>query len=256
MLVSGGHHLKNPTTVTVDELGVKINTAQRTAGVDEELIYRIDWGTKQIGDLYLWSKLSPSDSDINVQSRGIIFDNNKVANFSMGAHTVGAWIGNASGAGETRDHLGDILNYTPVSPSHIITQVPFVNEYLAQTPIETFKANLFEFVTRLAGHFYDSNNYNFKGTDFLFFTSLRDKRIAFQGAVQSAITYDMYSEAAREFCIENGFTFVDTEKELFKLVNSGRIDYQRLYCDDIHPSDYANEVIFKTLKQDYLDFIC
>ena len=240
--------------VTVNSLGVTINTSHRTAGVDEEVIYRIDWGCKQMGDLYLWALPAAGKS---IQTRGVIFDNNKVANFAMGAHTVGAWIGTqaGTGTGETRNHVADILNYTPVQPSHVIAQIPFVNEYLNQTPISTFKANLLEFTNRFKNHLAGSNNYNAKGVDFMFFTSLRNREIAFNNARESANTYDMYSIAAKEFCLENGHAFVDAEKELFRLVSSGRVDYQRLYCDSNHPSDFANEVIFRVLEQDYLQFI-
>lgn len=241
--------------VTVNEYGVIINTARVTDGLDEEVIYRIDWGTKQMGDLYLWA--TPIDGK-SIQTRGVIFDNNKVANFSMGAHTVGAWIGTQSGTGtgETRDHVEDILKYTPVQPSHVVVQIPFVNEYFKQTPIEDFKNNLMIFTEKFINHFSGSINYNAKGVDFMFFTTLRNKEIAFNNAQESANTYDMYVKAAKDFCNENGHAFVDAEKELFRLVNSGRVDYQRLYCDSNHPSDFANEVIFKTVQQDYLDFIC
>lgn len=252
-LVSAGHNLVTPTNVGVNNQGVTIDTSQRSPGVDEELIYRIDWGTKQMGDIYMWSFLDPSDDSINVQTRGLIFDNNKAANYAMGAHTVGAWIGaESSNAGETRDHVADILNYTPVRPSHVITQIPFVNEYIKQTPIATFKANLTAFVARFTSHLSSSNNYNFVGTDFIFFTSLRARNIAFEGAASSPITYDDYVQAAREFCHDNGYTFVDCEQRLFDLVEQGRIDYQRLFNDSIHPSDYANEMIFETLKREYL----
>ncbi|MGL5667739.1 MAG: hypothetical protein ACRDD9_16585 [Shewanella sp.] len=256
-LVSTNHNLIAASAVSFDGTGVVIDTSQRTVGVDEELIYRIDWGSKQVGDLYLTSQLDHNDDNVNIQTRGVIFDNNKIANFAMGAHTVGAWIGSEqSNAGEIRNHLADILNYTPVRPSHILTQIPFVNEYIKQTPIAQFKANLTAFVNTLKAHLSSSNNYNFNQPDFMFFTSIRDKTIAFEGAAESAITYDMYSNAAREFCDDFGHAFIDCEKELFRLVSSGRIDYQRLYSDNIHPSDFANSVIQRVIMQDYLDFIC
>lgn len=243
------------SSVEINNFGVIIDTSWREAGVDEEVIYRIDWGCKQMGDLYLWSNPGFNKS---IQTRGVIFDNNKVANFAMGAHTVGAWIGaqSGTGTGETRDHVADILNYTPVQPSHVIAQIPFVNEYLKQTPISNFKENLLEFTKRFKNHLSGSNNYNAKGVDFMFFTSLRNREVAFEGANESSITYDMYTAAAKEFCEENGHAFIDAEKELFRLVESGRVVYDRLYCDSNHPSDFANEIIFKTINQDYLDFIC
>lgn len=238
--------------VSLTPTGVLINTGQRTVGVDEEIIYRIDWGSKMMGDLYAYSEPAAGKY---LKTRGLIFDNNKIANFSMGAHTIGGMIGTQVAVGETRDHVADILNYTPVQPSHVITQIPFVNEYLNQTSIVAFKANLLAFTEKFKDHMPDSNNYNAQGVDFMLFTSLRNQAIGFEGAVSAPITYDMYVQAAKEFCAANGHAFVDCEKELFRIVDSGRVDYQRLFTDANHPSDFANEVIYRVLCRDYLDFI-
>ncbi|MBZ8143837.1 hypothetical protein CLD22_29015 [Rubrivivax gelatinosus] len=184
-----------------------------------------------------------------VTLRGLTFDNNKVANFAMGGHTVGQWMGDSASFNDAaRDHLADVLSYTPARPSHVIVQLPIVNEYLRQTTIAAFKANLQALVDRCRGHLVGTNNVNMLGCDFLFFTSLRDRRVAFQGAAQSAISYDAYIQAAREWCAEAGCAFVDVEAKLFNLVEKHGVDYQRLYNDDIHPSDFANEMIFRCLE--------
>lgn len=238
--------ISTPANVSTNASGVTIETGQIN-GVDEEIIYRIDWGSKMQGSVVL-------ETESQVKFRGLIFDNNKCVNHALGGHTVGAWIGaEANTAGtETRDHLGDILNYTPVTPSNVITQIPFVNEYLKQTPIASFKTYLQTLVTRIESHLNTTNNYNIVGTDFCFFTSLRNKPIGFEGAPESAITYDDYVNAAKEFCISNNHAFVDCEKRLFELVEQGRINYDALFNDNNHPSAYANEMIFEALKSEYL----
>lgn len=251
-LVGENHELISASpSVAIDSFGVVINTAQRTPGVDEEVIYRIDWASKQIGSVYF--EMTENDPGDTVETRGTIFDNNKVSNFAMGAHTVGAFIGRqSSNAGETRDHVADILNYTPIQPSHVITQIPFVNEYIKQNSTAIFKQDLKDFIDRFKDHLSTSNNYNTQGVDFIFFTSLRNREIAFEGGSEASVTYDDYVQAAKEFCEDNNCAFVDCEQRLFDLVEQGRIDYQRLFNDSNHPSDYANEMIFEALKTEFL----
>ena len=249
LVVPGNILLSNPQKVTVTSIGVEIDTSQIDS-TDQEVVYRIDWGSKQRGVLHLDAVPAAGKT---VQTRGVIFDNNKVVNLSEGGHTVGAWLGNDNAADAARDHIADILKYTPVQPSHVITQIPFVNEYLNQTSIAKFEADLAEFVQRYHNHLSTSNNYNSVGVDFMFFTSLRNKGVAFQGTPSSPISYDDYVNATKNFCEVNGYSFVDCEQRLFDLVEQGRIDYQRLYQDSNHPSDYANEVIFNTLRSEYLE---
>ena len=220
-----------------------IDCSPITAGVTEEVIYRMDFGTTQVGDLFI-------ESTGTCDFRGLIFDNNKTVNLSMGGHTVGGWIGTeASFSDAATDHVGQILNHVPVQPSHVISQVPFVNEYLRQTPVATFKANLLTFINRFKNHLPGSNNFNAKGVDFLFFTSLRQRSVGWEGAASAPITFDMYVQAAREFCAANGCAFIDVEAALSTEIRSGKIDYQRLYNDDSHPSDYANDLIYQELKK-------
>lgn len=242
----------NPANVTRDKFGFKIDTDN--GGAEKEAVYRVDFGSQQQGRLFIaFDTVENTLGTETFETRGVVFDNNKTQNYSMGGHTVGAWLGEEdSFSNETRAHVDDILNYTPVQPSHVITQIPFVNEYLKQTPISTFKTRLQTFVDKFENHLATSNNYNSVGTDFLFFTSLRNKQIAFEGGSQSSITYDMYVQATKEFCQDNNHAFVDCEQRLFDLVNTGRIDYERLYNNSNHPSDYANEMIFETLKEEYL----
>ncbi|MGY2438542.1 SGNH/GDSL hydrolase family protein [Pseudomonas sp. SDO52101_S400] len=235
--------LSAASKVTVNPVNFQIDTSSLTAGVTEEVIYRIDFGSTQIGDLFI-------EAYGSCDTRGVILDNNKVVNLAMGGHSIGGWLGlEASYSSETADHVAQILNHVPVQPSHVITQLPLVNEYLRQTPIATFINNLVAFVNRFRNHLPASNNFNAKGVDFLFFTSLRNKPIAFEGAAQQAITYDLYVQVARSICVANGCAFVDAEAALFDEVSSGRVDYQRLYNDDNHPSDYANELIFREVQK-------
>lgn len=246
----------NPSNVVRDTFGFKIDTDN--GGAEKEVIYRVDFGAQQQGRLFIaFDTVSNTAGTETFETRGVIFDNNKIQNYSMGGHTVGAWLGDESSfSNETRNHLDDILNYTQVKPSHVITQIPFVNEYLKQTPIATFKARLKAFADKLSGHLATTNNYNSVGIDFMFFTSLRNRGVAFEGVTSDPVSYDMYVQATKEFCEDNNHAFVDCEKELFRMVESGRVSYERLYSNSNHPSDFANEIIFKVLTQDYLDFIC
>lgn len=216
----------------------RIDTSPITTGVTEEVIYRIDFGATQYGDLYL-------EATGPVLTRGVVLDNNKVVNLSMGGHSVGAWLGQEPSFNDAAtDHIAQILTHVPVQPSHIITQIPFVNEFLAQTPIAVFKTRLLEFTNRFKNHLNGSNNFNIKGVDFLFFTSLRNREIAFGVGPEPGVTYNQYVQATKEFCADNGHVFIDCEAALFAKVRSGQIDAERLYSDSNHPSDYANELIF------------
>lgn len=215
-----------------------------TSGAQEEIVYRIDFGTAQFGDLYL--EASGGECEI----RGVVLDNNKVVNLSMGGHTVGAWLGEeASAQPDTADHVTQILSHTPVQPSHVITQIPFVNEFIKQTPIATFKTRLQTFVDRHKNHLPLSNNFNAKGVNFLFFTSLRNREILFGVATEPGVKYSDYVQATREFCAANGHGFIDCEAALVGKVRSGQIDAERLFCDSNHPSDYANELIYEELRK-------
>ena len=247
-----GNLTANPANTARDGFGVLIDTDN--GGAAKEVVYRLDFGSQQQGRMFI--TFEPDDLvsfDKVFESRGVVFDNNKFQNYSMGGHTIGAWLGEEdSFSDETRDHVADILNYTPVQPSHIITQIPFVNEYLKQTPIATFKTRLQTFVDRFENHLPGTNNYNLVGVDFMFYTSLRNREIAFEGGAEDPVTYDMYVQATKEFCEDNNHAFVDCEQRLFDLVDNNRINYERLYNNSNHPSDYANEMIFETLKHEYL----
>ena len=253
LLVNSNGALTTSPYISADALGFVIDTDNTPdGGAREEYLFRVDLGGRMQGRVNL--TLGEVGSDF-VEFRGVVFDNNKVANYSMGGHTVGAWLGDEPSFNDpARDHVADILNYTPVQPSHVITQIPFVNEYLKQTPIATFKTRLQNFVDRFENHLVPatSTNYNLVGVDFMFFTSLRNKEIAFEGGASDPITYDMYVQATKEFCQDNGHAFVDCEQHLFDMVDNGRINYERLFQNSNHPSDYANELIFKVLKSEYL----
>jgi lysophospholipase L1-like esterase len=227
----------------VTSVSYQIDTSAGATGAVEEIVYRVDFGATQLGDLFI-------EASGSCDIRGVILDNNKVANLAMGGHTIGGWLGTeASYSNETGDHIGQILNHTPVQPSHVIVQLPLVNEYFRQTPIATFVANLTQLVSRFRAHIPGSNNFNAKGVDFLFFTTLKSRPEAWGGETQPSITYDMYIQVARAVCASIGCAFVDVESVLSDMVRAGRIDYQRLYNDDGHPSDYANELIYEEIKK-------
>lgn len=231
----------NDTSVTfnTDYVDIQCNTASV-----EEVIYVVDFGGRATGRLFI--ELPESNRSLGL--RGVTFDNNYAVNFAMGGHTVGAWLGEeASFSAETRDHLADLLTYTPVRPMGVMVQVPFVNEYLKQTPIATFKTRLQTLVTRINGHMPAGQNQ--LGTAFIFYTTLRNREIAFAGASQSPITYDMYVTAAQEFCAANGHEFVDIEKKLLRIPSELGLPFERLYLNSNHPSDLTNMIIADELTR-------
>lgn len=228
-------------SVTIAANYVEIECA--TAGA-EEVIYVIDFGGRTTGRLFIESVESAKEVGI----RGIIFDNNLAINYAMGGHSVGAWLGEeASASGEKRDHIGDLLAYTPVRPASVVVQVPFVNEYLKQTPIATFKTRLQTLVTRINSHL--PSGQNTLGTAYVFYTTLRNREIAFSGAGQSPVTYDMYVAAVDEFCTLNGHEFINVEDKLLRTPSETGIPFQRLYLNSNHPSDYTNMVIADEIAQ-------
>ncbi len=224
--------------LTVDNVNKYVEIDCETASVEEAIVV-VDFGGRTVGRLFIESV----DSAKSIAFRGVVFDNNYAVNYALGGHTVSAWLGLSAGGSDatTVDHIGNFLAGSPVRPSSVVVQVPFVNEYLAQTPIATFKANLATLVSRISSYLPDGVNQY--GTSFLFYTSLRARNIAFEGAASSPITYSMYVEAAKEFCIDNGHQFADIESKLLDIPEALGIDYQRLYWDTIHPSDMSNMLI-------------
>lgn len=237
---SGGVAVNAKASNTADSF--RIDTSPITSGVSEEVIYRMDFGAIQYGDLFL-------EATGPVEIRGVTLDNNKVVNLAMGGHSVGAWLGDEASFNDgPQDHVQQILDHVPVQPSHVIIQIPFVNEYLNQTPIATFKERLLRLINRFKDHLPGSNNFNLRGVDFLMFTTLRNRELGFGVAVSDPVSYDDYVRATWEFCNEQEIPFVDAEASLMTRVNAGLIDVERLYQDSNHPSDYANELIFDQLR--------
>lgn len=209
-----------------------------------DAVYEIDYGSRVSSPLFIADAgVSASGTNTDSQLRGVIFNNNNVVNFSMGAHTVGDWIGNF---GTTDDHLQDIIDFSTDTPALVVTQLPLVNQYLQQTPIATFKLHIASFITRLNA---TKNAGGIKVTDFLFFTSLGTKEVEFSGAASSAITYDMYAAAAKEQVIASGAGFLDTRQMIKDMVSRGQVDYNRLFSDSNHPGAFANELIADKLKR-------
>ncbi|GGD59043.1 SGNH/GDSL hydrolase family protein [Paenibacillus nasutitermitis] len=226
---------------------------------DEEVVYCIDYGQKVKGRIYFSfagaglladSLIRVGESPISpiVSLRGIMFDGNNIRNFSMGGHTVGQWLGDGTESfnDPSYPHMDELLRFVPFTPSLAIIQAPIVNEYLRQTPIVTFTANLTELLSKMNLH------HNHKGNrkmDVLLFTSLGDKAIIFEGAPSAPVSYEDYYEALRQFASLNDYGFVDFEKYFRDCVNAGLLDYELLFDDNIHPGPYPNEFIGKFLAE-------
>lgn len=232
----------NNTDASIDNTSNQYVDFNCETAEEQEVIYVVDFGGRTTGRLFIESL----DSEKSVALRGVVFDNNYAVNHAFGGHTIGAWLGRTSSfSNETRDHIADLLKYTPVRPSSVVVQVPFVNEYLKQTSIASFISDLEELTARINSHM--PNGQNQLGTQFIFYTSLRNREIAFSGASQSTITYDMYKNAVKDFCISNGHEYVDIEDKLLNIPSLNGLPFERLFYNSNHPSDLANMLISEEL---------
>ena len=229
---------------------------------DEEIVYCIDYGQKQIGRLCLAYEGAHPDavgfehpqvaaigkSQPALRIRGILFDGCDVRNFSMGGHTVGQWLGDgtASFNDPSYPHMDELLRFVRFTPTLAIIQAPVVNEYLRQTPIEVFKANLYVLIEKLSHHLNPEGD---RKTDILLFTTVGDKSIIFENAPSAPLGYEEYFQAVKDFSLSNGYGFIDFERYFRESVSSQLLDYEFLYDDVIHPGPYANELIGKMLAE-------
>lgn len=249
---NGVHHrVPNRDEVKVMESSIVIDTFKPDG--DEEIVYCIDYGQKQLGKLcFEYAGVNPQavefknsvfSSDVPILAiRGIIFEGNDVRNFSMGGHTVGQWLGDGTPSYNDPPyaHIEELLRYVPFTPALTIIQAPIVNEYLRQTPVDTFTANLEKLLAKMNHH------HNREGTrkmDVLLFTTPGDKIITFEGGASSPISYDQYYGAVKAFAARYGYGFVDFEQYFRDCVLSGLLDYEFLFDDPIHPGPFVNEFI-------------
>lgn len=229
------------------------------AAADEEAVYCIDYGQKQKGRLVCAYEGAHSDalpfSDEEpdwqcpvLRIRGLIFDGNDVRNFSMGGHTTGQWLGDGSASFNDPDypHLAEVLRFIPFTPTLVIIQAPVVNEYIRQTPINRFTANLNTLIEVLNNH---HNKAGGRKMDVLLFTTPGDKTIQYENQASSPISYEAYFAAVKEVCEQKGYGFIDFERYFHDCAASGLLDYEFLFDDPIHPSPYVNETIAKTLTE-------
>lgn len=230
-----------PYGVTIASNYIQFDTYAATSG---DVVYEIDFGSKVHSPVWIQDYgVGSGGTSLYSTVRGIIYDNNSVTNWAMGGHTIGQWMGDGASYNDgARDHLGDIIEYTKSTPYLVVTELPLVNEYLRQTSIAAFKTNIATFMSRLNGAM---NPGGTKVTDFLFFTTLGGKDVEFDGATSSAITYDMYVQAAKEQCVASGAGFLDCRKMIKEMVANGTIDKNRLFADNNHPSSFANELMAK-----------
>lgn len=210
--------------------------------------YVIDFGQKKKGRLRI-RYAGDGDEATGVRSwsgttvftcKGALINNlDYVKNWSMGGHTIGAWLGQeASYWNETRNHVADIKAYTPVRATAVIVEAPLVNEWLKQTPLATFKQRL----TDLANEFNQGN--------VLIFNTLGTHDAEF-GSDSKAITFSDYANAVREWAETAGgkVTFLDCRRHLKDMVENGHVKAIDLYHNNGHPSPMSNEIMFEHLKR-------
>ncbi len=229
---------------------------------DEEIVYCIDYGQKQIGRFCLsYGGAHPDAVGFEhpqvaafgqarpaLRIRGIVFDGCDVRNFSMGGHTVGQWLGDgtASFNDPSYPHMDELLRFVRFTPTLAVIQAPIVNEYLRQTPIDVLKSNLRVLIEKLSRHL---NPEGGRKTDILLFTTVGDKSVIFENAPSATIGYEEYFQAVQDFSVSNGYGFIDFERYFRENVSTQLLDYEFLYDDDIHPGPYANEFIGKMLAE-------
>lgn len=217
------------------------------AAVATDVVFEIDLGSKCKSEIYV-SDYSTSASGTSLYStvRGVLLDNNNVTNWSMGGHTIGNWMGIGPSFNDAaHDHLGDILAYSKANAYCVITELPLVNEYLRQTSIVDFKANIATFIQRINDNLNPSAPT--RKTEFLFFTTIGHMDGEFEGTAYPAISYQDYSNAAKEQCIASGVGFLDVRQYVKDMARDGLIDYRLLYSDNIHPSGVCNEIYLRLL---------
>ncbi|BBI31913.1 hypothetical protein KCTCHS21_13120 [Cohnella abietis] len=259
---NGEHRVPIRNEVTVTESSVVIDTFNPDG--NEEVVYCIDYGQKQLGNLCFTYAGANADAVAfehpecpceapDLRLRGIIFDGNNVRNFSMGGHTVGQWLGDGTPSfnDPPYPHVDELLRYVPFTPQLTIIQAPIVNEYLRQTPIATFTANLASLLDKLNHHY---NHEGLKGMDVLLFTTPGDKVITYEGGASAPIGYGEYYGAVKAFAIKYGYGFVDFEQYFRDCVTAGLLDYEFLFDDNIHPGPYVNEFIREMLS-DIIDLM-
>jgi hypothetical protein len=202
-----------------------------------EEFYIIDFGQKKQGTVKLSIDEPYSNKNI-IQSRGMLCGNNDlIRNLSMGYHDTGAWIGEKpSGHDETGNHIQDITEYMTGDIKSLIIEAPLVNEYLSQTPINDFKQNLTDVLNIT------------QCSDAIIFTTLGQETKEF-GADTANVTYEMYAQAANEWALSEGVTFLDCRNYLKDMVSNGVIVSDDLYYDNGHPSPLSNEIMAKMLIQ-------
>jgi lysophospholipase L1-like esterase len=257
-VVNGGFTELVSPEVTVGSGSITIDTYATT---NKEVVYCIDWGMKQKGRLFFnYAGANASATAMSVPAgytsfgvpilmiRGILFDGNDVRNFAMGGHTVGQWLGDGTPSynDATYNHVDEILNFVPFTPTLSVIQAPIVNEYLRQTPIETFKTNLNTLITKLNNHL---NSGGTRKMDVLVFTTVGHKDVLFQSATSSPITYGQYVQAVKDVCTANNYGFIDFMQFFSDAVQKNILDYEMIYDDNMHPSPFANEFIARELEQ-------
>jgi len=237
--VAGGTEtLLDHSEYVIDDTGIVIDLYKDSASMDQ--IYCVDYGAKQKARVvFSYAGANASATGTNIMLRGIIFDCNILMNFSMGGHSTGAWLGlEASYSDGATDHLNQIVFNVKFAPTLIIVQAPIVNEYLRQTSIAQFKSNLTAIKAKFAVFTPDP--------DYLFMAIMGDKTKQYEAGAQSAITYEDYFTALKEWCDINSHGLVDTNEHFKYLVDNG-LDYDLLYDDDYHPSAFANAIIIEDL---------
>jgi hypothetical protein len=230
--------------VTVNPNNIIINTCKTDGSLNT--VYLIDFGQKKKGTLKI-SILGNTGSNNSLlyepafYSRGILFGNGDIVkNWSMGGHSTGAMLGvEASYSNETRNHIQDIKDYYNNSINAVIFEAPIVNEYLKQTPIQTFKDRLTQIKT------------NLNTDNFLVVTTLGQKSKEFPNQISNGQgTFDDYSKAVKDWALLQGgsVTYFDGRTYIKDLVARGLVQIDDLYINDNHPSPLVNELLFNQFK--------
>lgn len=192
-------------------------------------------------------------------------DMTKIMTHGFGCHSVGDLIGRTSDicshdGGIPFDHVEIMRKCELINDGDNrfgIYQAPMVNEYLRQTPIAQYKADLDVFYKK----FFEGSRYGVDYKRFIIFTGAGQVgHDDYLGHITTSnpITYAMYRQATKEWAESKGVTYVDAAYEQKKLIEKGEAvagdfimtlnDGGTGELDSNHPTMYTQVLWFEALK--------
>lgn len=192
-------------------------------------------------------------------------DMTKIMTHGFGCHSVGDLIGRTADmcshdGGTAFDHVEIMKKCELINDGDNrfgIYQAPMVNEYLRQTPIEQYKADLDVFFEK----FFEGSKYGVDYKRFIIFTGAGQVgHDDYLGPITTSnpISYAMYRQATKEWAESKRVSYVDAAYKQKQLIDSGEATYTDFIMslndngtgnfDSNHPSMYTHILWFEALK--------